>query len=262
MSRWNSKIRNQNVAVPLETLILDKEKSNIPSVSAVSGKVGKWGVTSFTSIRSSAYGGSNIMSYSPLQETSNCSPKSPENSPIICPVIKPRKFFKSRNVESSTNHLSSPPSISQHHEEYKQVIRINRKLPKTEKVKIVKKNVVKIVKPEPIKKTIVKEIIEDLNKRSSGRNRNKVNYNEDLMVIEKVRSEQKDLPPIVETSVEEDEILQSMELELEPEPEHEIKLELETTKQPDHPPIVLRISKVISFKLLSDSNFIHLRHFF
>lgn len=54
MSRWNSKIRNQNVSVPLETLILDKDKSNIPSV--VSGKVGKWGVTSFTSIRSSAYG--------------------------------------------------------------------------------------------------------------------------------------------------------------------------------------------------------------
>lgn len=192
------------------------------------------------------------MSYSPLQETSNCSPKSPEINPIICPVIKPRKFFKSRNVESTTNILSSPPSISQHQEEYKQVIRINRKLPKTEKVKIVKKTVVKIAKPEPIKKTIVKEIIEDLNKRSSGRSRNKVNYNEDLMETEKVRTEQKDLP-IVQTRIEEEIPIQ---MELEPEPEQEIELEpvleLETTKQPDHPPIVLRISKV--HKLLSDLN--------
>lgn len=248
MSRWNSKIRNQNVAVPLETLILDKDKSNIQSVSAVSGKVGKWGVTSFTSIRSSAYGGGNIMSYSPLQETSNCSPKSPEINPI-CPVIKPRKFFKSRNVESTTNHLSSPPSLSQHHEEFKQVIRINRKLPKTEKVKIVKKTVVKVAKPEPIKKTVVKEIIEDLNKRSSGRNRNKVNYNEDLMATEKVRTEQLNL--VIEESnkqVEEEEISIPMELEPEPEPEIELEpeLELETLKT-DHPPIVLRISKVHIF---------------
>lgn len=188
------------------------------------------------------------MSYSPLQETSNCSPKSPENNPIICPVIKPRKFFKSRNVESTTNMLSSPPSISQHQEEYKQVIRINRKLPKTEKVKIVKKTVVKIAKPEPIRKTVVKEVIEDLNKRSSGRSRNKVNYNEDLMSTEKVRTEQ-----IVENRIEEEIPIQ---MELDPEPEQEMdpepELELETTKQPDHPPIVLRISKV--HKLLSDLN--------
>lgn len=201
------------------------------------------------------------MSYSPLQETSNCSPKSPEINPI-CPVIKPRKFFKSRNVESTTNHLSSPPSLSQHHEELKQVIRINRKLPKTEKVKIVKKPpIVKVAKPEPIKKTVVKEIIEDLNKRSSGRNRNKVNYNEDLMATEKVRSEQLNL--IIDESnkqIVEEEISIPMEVEPEPEPEIELEpeLELETIK-PDHPPIVLRISKVHIFIVRFKFN--HLRHF-
>lgn len=215
------------------------------------------------------------MSYSPLQETSNCSPKSPEINPI-CPVIKPRKFFKSRNVESTTNILSSPPSISQHHsssnEEYKEVIRINRKLPKTEKVKIVKKTVVKLAKPEPIKKIIVKEIIEDLNKRSSGRNRNKVvNYNEDLMATEKVRTEQLVLK--IDESVDrivEEEISIPMEqepeqeLEIEPELEPEPELELETIKPikcliTEHPPIVLRISKVQKFIVRFEFN--HLRHF-
>lgn len=55
MSRW-AKGRSQGVAVPIDSLIKEKENTNRPSAARSAGTVGKWGVTSFTSIRSSSYG--------------------------------------------------------------------------------------------------------------------------------------------------------------------------------------------------------------
>lgn len=52
MSRW-IKGRPQGNVVPLESLIKEKENTNRPSLARTAGTVGKWGVTSFTSIRSS-----------------------------------------------------------------------------------------------------------------------------------------------------------------------------------------------------------------
>ena len=56
MARWN-KGRPQGFAVPLDSLVKEKENTNRPVASRSAGTVGKWGTTSFTSIRtSSSYG--------------------------------------------------------------------------------------------------------------------------------------------------------------------------------------------------------------
>lgn len=49
MSRGWSRGRGQSVSLPLDTLF--KESANRPSASRSAGTVGKWGITSFTSIR-------------------------------------------------------------------------------------------------------------------------------------------------------------------------------------------------------------------
>lgn len=54
MSRWG-RGRNGSVAVPLDTALF-RENSNCPSAARSAGTVGKWGTTSFTSIRSAPYG--------------------------------------------------------------------------------------------------------------------------------------------------------------------------------------------------------------
>ncbi|KAK9737362.1 Wings apart-like protein regulation of heterochromatin [Popillia japonica] len=69
---------------------LFKENSNRPSAARSAATVGKWGITSFTSIRT--INGENIKSNVPA----------PENS-----APKPKKFFKSRNADS----LDSKPSV-------------------------------------------------------------------------------------------------------------------------------------------------------
>lgn len=55
MSRWN-KGRVQTYALPIDALVKEKENTNRPVAARSAGTVGKWGITSFTSIRGPAYG--------------------------------------------------------------------------------------------------------------------------------------------------------------------------------------------------------------
>lgn len=53
MSKWN---KPQGVVVPLESLLKERRKENCPAPRRSAGLVGRWGITSFTSIRSRSYG--------------------------------------------------------------------------------------------------------------------------------------------------------------------------------------------------------------
>ncbi|CAF4821231.1 unnamed protein product [Pieris macdunnoughi] len=95
MSRWG-RGRSGSVAVPLDSALF-RENSNCPSAARSAGTVGKWGITSFTSIRSAPYA---------FQSNSNKKPVQDQNSPLTVPAVeteapppKPKKFFKSRNTE-------------------------------------------------------------------------------------------------------------------------------------------------------------------
>lgn len=61
MSRGWSRGRGQSVSLPLDTLF--KESANRPSASRSAGTVGKWGITSFTSIRNTSLGKAFINGY-------------------------------------------------------------------------------------------------------------------------------------------------------------------------------------------------------
>lgn len=95
MSRWG-RGRCGSVAVPLDSALF-RENSNCPTAARSAGTVGKWGITSFTSIRSAPYAYSNNILKKPVQD---------QNSPLTVPAVeteqpapKPKKFFKSRNAE-------------------------------------------------------------------------------------------------------------------------------------------------------------------
>ncbi|XP_049870617.1 protein wings apart-like [Pectinophora gossypiella] len=95
MSRWG-RGRSGSVAVPLDSALF-RENSNCPTAARSAGTVGKWGITSFTSIRSAPYAFGNNVVKKPVQD---------QNSPLTVPAVeteqpppKPKKFFKSRNAE-------------------------------------------------------------------------------------------------------------------------------------------------------------------
>lgn len=95
MSRWG-RGRGGSVAVPLDSALF-RENSNCPTAARSAGTVGKWGITSFTSIRSAPYAFTNNILKKPVQD---------QNSPLTVPAVeteqpppKPKKFFKSRNAE-------------------------------------------------------------------------------------------------------------------------------------------------------------------
>ncbi|XP_072929228.1 uncharacterized protein wapl [Epargyreus clarus] len=94
MARWG-RGRGGSVAVPLDSALF-RENSNCPTAARSAGTVGKWGITSFTSIRSAPYAYQNNVK-KPVQD---------QNSPLTVPAVeteqpppKPKKFFKSRNAE-------------------------------------------------------------------------------------------------------------------------------------------------------------------
>ncbi|CAL7934376.1 unnamed protein product [Xylocopa violacea] len=114
---------------------LFRENSNRPSAAKSAGTVGKWGITSFTSIRSTningrrddihnTFGAKRIKLDYGNQNARVNSGKDPfsfetdpdNKSDVAPPVVKPKKFFKSRNV---------PPSI----EESRQDVAIYRQVP-------------------------------------------------------------------------------------------------------------------------------------
>ncbi|KAL6447282.1 hypothetical protein ACFW04_001498 [Cataglyphis niger] len=113
---------------------LFRENSNRPSAAKSAGTVGKWGVTSFTSIRSTNINGRRDDIHNTFgakrmkldygnqnRVNSGKDPFSfetdPDNKPDASPaVVKPKKFFKSRNV---------PPVV----EESRQDVAIYRQVP-------------------------------------------------------------------------------------------------------------------------------------
>ncbi|XP_076628735.1 cohesin release factor wings apart-like [Colletes latitarsis] len=114
---------------------LFRENSNRPSAAKSAGTVGKWGITSFTSIRSTningrrddihnTFGAKRIKLDYGNQNARVNSGKDPfsfetdpdNKSDVATPVVKPKKFFKSRNV---------PPAI----EESRQDVAIYRQVP-------------------------------------------------------------------------------------------------------------------------------------
>ncbi|XP_074113898.1 cohesin release factor wings apart-like [Cotesia typhae] len=109
---------------------LFRESSNRPSAAKSAGTVGKWGITSFTSIRSTNingrkneihktfgtkrmkldYGNQNAQVNTPNQDPfsfdTDIDPKT--DSPVTAsvptvPVVKPKKFFKSRNAPAAVD---------------------------------------------------------------------------------------------------------------------------------------------------------------
>ncbi|XP_072760557.1 uncharacterized protein Wapl isoform X2 [Anoplolepis gracilipes] len=113
---------------------LFRENSNRPSAAKSAGTVGKWGITSFTSIRSTNINGRRDDIHNTFgakrmkldygnqnRVSSGKDPFSfetdPDNKPDASPaVVKPKKFFKSRNV---------PPVV----EESRQDVAIYRQVP-------------------------------------------------------------------------------------------------------------------------------------
>lgn len=60
MSRWG-KNRLQPYTLPLDVLVKEKENTNRPVAARSAGTIGKWGITSFTSIRARpVYGKQNF----------------------------------------------------------------------------------------------------------------------------------------------------------------------------------------------------------
>lgn len=51
MSRWGKSRTVPSYALPLDALLKEKENTNRPVAARSAGTVGKWGVTSFTSMR-------------------------------------------------------------------------------------------------------------------------------------------------------------------------------------------------------------------
>ncbi|KAL0274760.1 UNVERIFIED_CONTAM: hypothetical protein PYX00_002810 [Menopon gallinae] len=102
---------------PIDKLF--KENSNRPSAARSAGTLGKWGITSFTTIRSSSYEPS-LSKYSGSYKSQNQNINSGGDSysfegdvkPAQDAPPKPKKFFKSRNVEVVEEKVVSPPDVS------------------------------------------------------------------------------------------------------------------------------------------------------
>ncbi|KAF5289501.1 hypothetical protein FQA39_LY15056 [Lamprigera yunnana] len=86
MSRGYGKYRRANCQTHLQFDKLLKENSNCPSAARSTGTIGKWGVTSFTSIRT-------------MNGLSLGYDEKPEHS--VSNIPKPKKFFKSRNTDQT-----------------------------------------------------------------------------------------------------------------------------------------------------------------
>uniref|UniRef100_A0A182RJ32 WAPL domain-containing protein n=1 Tax=Anopheles funestus TaxID=62324 RepID=A0A182RJ32_ANOFN len=101
MSKWN---KSQGVVVPLESLLKERRKENCPAPRRSAGLVGRWGITSFTSIRSRSYVAeyNNVDLKDPagLDLGTGDSPDSVVNllGTNNTESVRPRKFFKSRNI--------------------------------------------------------------------------------------------------------------------------------------------------------------------
>lgn len=101
MSRGYGKYRRgnyHNASFQFDNLF--KENSNKPSAARSTGTVGKWGITSFTSIRAK-----NGLAQENDKSNGNIVPE-----PAAVP--KPKKFFKSRNSDSESSNASGPTATT------------------------------------------------------------------------------------------------------------------------------------------------------
>lgn len=160
MSRWN-----RNIVVPLDS---GKENTNRPTMSHSLGTVGKWGKMGFTSTRT------YTMSVLPAAVAAAAAAvvSSPQKSPAsqydydsssnLNEVVKPRKFFKSRNtappeviaqiIQQLPRQSNSPPrenncqfltsTVTELHTPVKEPVRV--KLPKCTSSERRKKSVKKV----------------------------------------------------------------------------------------------------------------------
>ncbi|XP_013173967.1 PREDICTED: protein wings apart-like [Papilio xuthus] len=266
MSRWG-RGRGGSVAVPLDSALF-RENSNCPSAARSAGTVGKWGMTSFTSIRSAPYAYNNAKK--PVQD---------QNSPLTVPAVdteqpppKPKKFFKSRNAETfppvpqiAYAPQQVPPLSPEHPPSFKEKkstkrCRYNRdssspELPRrnSEKTKTKKTTVATKAskKEEP-----TSDNSQPPNKRYLVRNRSKViNYAEDgsNSPIPDMTTRYESLPPRAQSP-------KASPLISSPVPAKPVadvvspstSKELNEERKP--PPIVLRISKGTSRIVSTDSN--------
>ncbi|XP_058444427.1 protein wings apart-like [Malaya genurostris] len=93
MSKWN---KAHGLIVPIDSLLKEKENTNRPAPLRSAGLVGRWGITSFTSIRNTTY---EFESTSPKESDDlNCSSNLASLSTQVPNAAKPKKFFKSRNT--------------------------------------------------------------------------------------------------------------------------------------------------------------------
>ncbi|XP_068622314.1 protein wings apart-like [Battus philenor] len=267
MSRWG-RGRGGSVAVPLDSALF-RENSNCPSAARSAGTVGKWGITSFTSIRSAPYAYASNLLKKPVQD---------QNSPLTVPAVdseqpppKPKKFFKSRNAEpyppvpqiAYAPHSAVPPLSPEHPPSIKEKkttkrSRYNRdssspELPRrnSEKTKT-KKNTVATKASK--KEDPSSENSQPPNKRYLVRNRNKViNYAEDgsNSPIPEMTTRYENLPPKVPSPKASPLVSSPVSVKADVVSPSTSK---EANEERKPPPIVLRISKGTSRIVSTDSN--------
>lgn len=281
MSRWG-RGRGGSVAVPLDSALF-RENSNCPSAARSAGTVGKWGITSFTSIRSAPYAYSSNALKKPVQD---------QNSPLTVPAVeseqpppRPKKFFKSRNAEAyppvpqityappvSTVPLS--PEHSSHTKEKKATKRIRTytrdssspELPRRNSEKSKAKKSTVATKASK-KEEVPADNTQPPNKRYLVRNRDKViNYAEDgsnspIPEFTRYESILPKIPPVTSPNVTPPKTsplvaspvaVKSHDKVEVPSPSTSRDKEASEERKP--PPIVLRISKGTSRIVSTDSN--------
>ncbi|XP_063705911.1 protein wings apart-like [Culicoides brevitarsis] len=241
---YKGKSNRSNVQiVPLDALLKEKENATSAKPTAIrsAGKLGKWGVTSFTSIRTAySLGLQHQKDFKP--PVSEQLSKSEEESDSV-EAPKPRKFFKSRasiQTQSQTQQLphstnnQQQTAVVQHSDSTDTVVDTSTTAAAAKQHNKGEKKSKKL-KPE-IKPERAPE-------RTSARNRNKcVNYNEDdagsLSSVAKLTqdttngslSKQESAP---KQSIGENSSLSTVEL----------NQQLPEQQPIEHPKIVLRISK-------------------
>ncbi|GBP05600.1 Protein wings apart-like [Eumeta japonica] len=271
MSRWG-RGRGGSVAVPLDSALF-RENSNCPTAARSAGTVGKWGITSFTSIRSAPYAYPNNTVKKPVQD---------QNSPLTVPAVeseqpapKPKKFFKSRNAEQypSVPQITYAPPVpaaplSPEHpsnskkdergRSHKRSKNYNRdssspEIPRyREKTKTKKSLATKASRKEEHSS----EDTQPPNKRYLVRNRNKIiNYAEDgsnspIPDIASYASTPPPAPPPKETPI----VSSPINIKPDVKPDVVSPLHKDPSEERKPPPIVLRISKGTSRIVSTDSN--------
>ncbi|XP_034945654.1 protein wings apart-like [Chelonus insularis] len=192
-SRSYTKSYNRKVAsVTPSSIQFDKlfrENSNRPSAAKSAGTVGKWGITSFTSIRSTningrkedihkIFGSKRIKLDYGNQNAQVNSEKDPftfdnefETRTTTSPSIKPKKFFKSRNVLPATDEAKHEPVVVDRQLSDSQFVPGRSRAPKQNPRVISKPSYQKISTQAPIKKgnECVDNNTSDVSSRDDGK---------------------------------------------------------------------------------------------